>query len=417
MAFEQPRNKSKRFRLDIDINESKRHLIAKIFPAIQEDQNSKSYLAARVLIANALHANNAKHRTMAIPQTNGAIKPSTPNNHFKITNYFLKPLLRYMEKHQFFQKIPGYHDKLSKKGRVTRYTLTDEFDNFITIIGFKPFDYEPIKNGDLLILKDRNKKIISYEDNLDTIRIKGNLQAFNKIIQNSTIKIDNNFLGKDQFYRVFNDGCFTLGGRFYSLKLTNFPKKQRKYLKANDTNLIELDFKEMQPSLLYNKNQQTFKGDVYSLKGINTKSISEKTKRKIAKKCFLIMLNCSSEDGAHRSLINYLTKNNLAPNGTNRAVLAKTIIDEMMKNHGMIKDHFFKGKTTGLELTFIESQIAERIILHFAENSQIIIPIHDSFLVTSQNKDMLEKIMTQAYHQIIEGHFGRVVMPPKIVEK
>ena len=61
-----------------------------------------------------------------------------------------------------------------------------------------------------------------------------------------TIRMDQRSL-----YRVFNDAEFKTGGRFYGGWWQNIPKEYRKHLAVNGKRMVELDYSNQHPTILY----------------------------------------------------------------------------------------------------------------------------------------------------------------------
>lgn len=241
-------------------------------------------------------------------------------------------------------------------------------------------------------------------------RLKKNLVALNKLIQTTDIKIEGDPLGRDYFYRVFNRGSFKLGGRFYSIKLTNLKKEKRKKITANGVPLIELDFKQMQPSLLLNSLRKKLNGDIYHFgNDFKLETVPKGRYKEIAKTEFLIMLNTRRKKDAICTIDYDLQEKGIAEK------YGSIIVDTLIKRNKNIETGLFKD--SGIKFMNIESQIAEKVIMHFINKGKIIIPIHDAFLVTKADEEELKAIMISAYNQVIMEHYGMISVPPEVEQK
>ena len=71
--------------------------------------------------------------------------------------------------------------------------------------------------------------------------------------------------------------------------------------------------------------------------------------------------------------------------------------------HKPIEDMFFKG--LGNELQYIDSCIAENLMMHYAKEDQPVLPVHDSFIMHSAfgESSELEESMRRAFYE----HFKR----------
>ena len=55
------------------------------------------------------------------------------------------------------------------------------------------------------------------------------------------------------------------------------------------------------------------------------------------------------------------------------------LVEKILQVHEPIADVFFKGK--GTEPMFYDSQIAEKLMPHHAKDDEVVLPIHDSFVM------------------------------------
>jgi len=77
----------------------------------------------------------------------------------------------------------------------------------------------------------------------------------------------------------------------------------------------------------------------------------------------------------------------------------KTHVEKMIsvftKYHTKINKYFFSDQ--GVYLQYLDSRIAERILLRLANKGVVCIPVHDSFIVQSKHKNLLKKFMIESY--------------------
>ena len=190
-------------------------------------------------------------------------------------------------------------------------------------------------------------------------------------------------------YRVFNEE-FWLGGRFYGPWLQSVPKHLRKHATINGNRTVALDFSSLHIYICYaKKGIRPPKGDLYKLnvKGFN---------RDIAKKVCLIAINAKDRGVAFGALKAESDDRgwNLTPYQINR------YIDAFAKKHEPISDYFFSG--FGTTAQFIDSQIAEHILLNLKDQGVPCIPIHDGFIVEEQHVDKLADAMDDACLDILD---------------
>ena len=67
--------------------------------------------------------------------------------------------------------------------------------------------------------------------------------------------------------------------------------------------------------------------------------------------------------------------------------------------HEPIAHHFYTG--VGLRLQRLDSDIAEKVLIHFALQGVAILPLHDSFLMHNGYETSLEPVMRSAFEEIV----------------
>ena len=70
----------------------------------------------------------------------------------------------------------------------------------------------------------------------------------------------------------------------------------------------------------------------------------------------------------------------------------RELLDAMREQHGLIKDQYF-GTGVGRHLQYLDSQIAEAVLLHFTNMKVPCLPIHDSFIVPVEYEGELYSVM------------------------
>ena len=73
-----------------------------------------------------------------------------------------------------------------------------------------------------------------------------------------------------------------------------------------------------------------------------------------------------------------------------------TLHSMIEKRHSAIRHHFYSG--IGLHLQYLDSFIAEKVMLHFVRKNEVCLPIHDSFVIRADLLDEVEQVM-KAYFQ------------------
>ena len=113
-----------------------------------------------------------------------------------------------------------------------------------------------------------------------------------------------------------------------------------------------------------------------------------KSKRKVIKTYINAMIN---DDRGNFKLNNRQIKSM----GMNTAPLEALVI----KKHPIIKD--IKGKGHGLRYQFVDSQIAEKVMMKLLGQGIVCLPVHDSFICQEHQLPELQVAMSEAYEEVL----------------
>ena len=159
-------------------------------------------------------------------------------------------------------------------------------------------------------------------------------------------------------YRVFNDTQFETGGRFYGGWWQNIPKKYRANIIIDGKLTVEFDYSTIHPTILYLEQGLKPPVDSYtciidgSFKGLN---VDHNELRSMLKATFNAMLNSTK-------LIKN-APNDISPNQF--GLKWSQVSNAVLETHSPISHHFYSD--AGRRLQKIDSDIAEIVLLHFAE--------------------------------------------------
>jgi hypothetical protein len=178
-----------------------------------------------------------------------------------------------------------------------------------------------------------------------------------------------------EYTRVFNNGVLTEGGRFYC-PFQSLPGVIRRRVLIDGESVVELDFSAMHMRMLYAKKSYPLTDDPYTIPGYEYR-------RPDIKKANLTAINASNRHKAGGALRN------------DGITDADEILDAFEKNHSRISDYFFSGE--GIRLQYIDSRIAEQVMLSFYEMGEACLCVHDSFIVKASLEKVLRLIMEDEY--------------------
>ena len=195
--------------------------------------------------------------------------------------------------------------------------------------------------------------------------------------------------------RIFSKGCLDRGGRFYGGWWESIPKKFRRYITINGQPTVEVDFQEFHPRMLYLLHKQEPPRELYDL-GLRFQEFPDydenkkpyKQQRDIIKKFMNALIN--DEQGKHRL------------SDASSKFLGLT--DQELRSVVYERHPVFKlaVKTdTGLHLQFLDSEIAEKVMLELMPHGIVALPVHDSFLVRQDFLPQLTAAMFKAFEEVM----------------
>ena len=296
----------------------------------------------------------------------------------------------------------GMYDRVEEKGYRTRIratlTLAQKFKNahLRPDMISRASDYETVR------LKDSDKTLIEYPDDANTITMRSNLALINTSLAESYVGLhvsDELRKGLDvadrQLYRVFNDGSFERGGRFFGGWWQSIPSELRRHIYVAHKYgqypmpTRELDYSSMQPNLAYAMCGHAPPKDAYR---IDVPKERQDAFRPVCKAAMLRMLNTPSFVKAIESLKRWYGENEL-PDDVPAAGEMVRLIE--VSNPVLLTQSMFYRKA-GKQLMYLESCVAENVMLQMRAKGAIALPVHDSFLVMDSYSEYLVNSMKDA---------------------
>lgn len=188
--------------------------------------------------------------------------------------------------------------------------------------------------------------------------------------------------------RIFSQGSFNKGGRYYS-QIQNLRSETRPYIYLNGEPTIEIDYSSFHPALLYATIDKPIPdGDAYVIEGFSRDEV---------KTAFNVMLNRTGKvSSAYESVMEYVCDDEDR---------AKRLVTAILMKHHEIRDSFNTG--AGLELQRKDSDIVTKLLTYFVDNNIPIITVHDSAIVPVRHVQALKMLMAEVYFEVVEtGYFA-----------
>ena len=297
----------------------------------------------------------------------------------------------------------GYFSRERGDGKLTRYSPTSLLVEQLNQIPSHPAIYfkgdtvvEPI-----ILRKNINKKKVDvdYEDTPSSVVYRSNLQKINDCLKKHWVDLrikdqqvpllaERIFQDEDKepidlsrrtLVRIFTNGSFEEGGRFYRAWWQNVPSEYRPYITIDEQVTTEYDYSQLSPHMLYfSEGKDLGNEDAYD-------RVLDGEHRDVVKQAFNAMVQSSK----------VLTRSPKKIDLSSVDIDWKTLRDRILETHKPIQHLFFQGK--GNQLQFWDSCMAESIMLHFAAQNEPVLPIHDSFIMRQGYASELEEVMRKAF--------------------
>lgn len=196
-------------------------------------------------------------------------------------------------------------------------------------------------------------------------------------------------------HRVFNNGSFDDGGRFYGAFHIGTNKDWRKrYILINGSPTVELDYSAHHIRILYHLEGIDYDDDPYDI------LCKKPEERKIYKKILLTAINADSEIATIKSFIREARNDQEISCPLTHGYVGGLIAN--FKNvHKPIAKHICSG--IGVRLMNIDSRITEAILMRMTRGNIPCLPVHDSYIVPVEHKDILNLVMIEEYKKIMGG--------------
>ena len=268
---------------------------------------------------------------------------------------------------------------------------------------------------DVLRLVDDNKKSLKYDkgDKMFADNVISGLTTYNEFLSKQEVKCGGVEL-TTWLCRIFKDN-FTKHGRLYNIdQIINYqtlPSETRKSITINGSHTVEVDYKALHPSILYEQEGICYEGDMYNVFVFwDTLNITatDRQKRNIIKDAFLRTLNTASEYRAVKSVVKmFMEDNKLSPTERrygevdmdNVEDIAEEILGAISEEHCDISHLFYSEES--LTLMNIDSHIISNVIIMCLQEGIPALPLHDSCIVPIEHKERVKEVMMESYNSIL----------------
>ena len=185
----------------------------------------------------------------------------------------------------------------------------------------------------------------------------------------------------DQLQRIFHNGKWNHGGRYYRGWWLSAPRADREKFTIDGEPVAEPDYRGCHATLLYAKVGKRPPSEPYSAPGWEHA-------RDAVKRAFFIMLNVETDAAGLRAIVHHVI------GGPGAYAKARDLMMAIKRVHAPVADFFCSG--AGLWLMRVDSDMAEHVLLKSLKDGIVAFPVHDSFIVKAHQQGRLREVMQEA---------------------
>jgi hypothetical protein len=315
---------------------------------------------------------------------------------------------------RFIEKTTNFrHDRLGGRSHTSRYKATHTLLAGLNEEGGSFAALSRHKGAEGIRLKDTDKKLVKYSENNFTNQTRDKLSTINFMLESHWADLaltdqqlsnkltamagtrDDEAAQSFDFaartvYRVFNNCDWEQGGRFYGAWWMACPSGLRRRILIDGKKTVEVDYSGLHPAMLYAEAGLPIPDDPYE-RCLTT--VGNEPERRLVKRTFNALLNVGSV-----AALNEIDDYNADLTGRDW----KDFKYFLVSKYPEFSQHF--GSGAGLRLQRKDSDLAETVMLEFAQKGYACLPVHDSFLVHHELQNDLMNAMDAAF----EVEFGAV---------
>jgi hypothetical protein len=178
------------------------------------------------------------------------------------------------------------------------------------------------------------------------------------------------------------------GGRLYGGWWINLPKEERPHLTIGGQRVVELDYSQLHPSILFARVGIELGFDLYTLPGLESPGL-----RDLGKDTFARLLNHTPKPGEPQT-INVLRKHwKLLPADVPPGEYMRRFRERLEP----VERWLLIGE--GLRLQREDSDLALDVLRRMGSLGIVALPVHDSFIVQASHGAILKRAMEEAYRE------------------
>lgn len=182
-------------------------------------------------------------------------------------------------------------------------------------------------------------------------------------------------------------GTWERGGRLYGASWQNLPQEARLGLTINGEPVVELDYRAIQPSMLYAQKGLSLDFDPYIVPGFD-----------IPRDAGKVQFNRLVNNSGKRPVKGGLKFDKEEKKSFKNKDQFHRYLSAMKDMHEEISDFF--NSDASMKLQHLDSSLALSVMNRCLDEGIVCLPVHDSFIVTETHHDQLKEIMSSEYEKI-----------------
>lgn len=268
--------------------------------------------------------------------------------------------------------------------------------------------------GETVRLRDADKNAKDYAETDWTLSCRRNLAAINEGLGSVTLALPGAESmphgvrvatprggvvlrdHRNQVFRVFNND-FRHGGRMYGHDVQQLPKTWRRRLLIDGEHVAEPDYNYLHPQMLYALAGKRLVGDPYIVEGFD---------RSLCKMALNTLVNSHNHAQGLMAVAREIERRDRGdpdyggwPTKGSRDQAGR-LIEALKACHSEIAGSLHTGM--GTRLQFLDSLMAERVLLALQRHGVVGLPVHDSFIVPERHNDLTRQTMAEAFDQVMQ---------------
>ena len=346
---------------------------------IKEKTDTVLYIQS--LLCNFFLATSIK-KTLAIPQDKNFYVESNSEIHNGIGYRRMIRLIDFLKKEKYVDFLPGFKKLLFNECYTSVYWATSKLLSAMT-----DWQLDDIKVASVpeIIMKDENKRVIRFKGTQFTKALRAQISTVNELYAKTIFgtTLDNDVAPVrlyPQLSAIFNNGSWECGGRLYcqspkGYNFQNIRKSERLRITIDGAQTVQPDYSGLHIHMLYAELGIQFNEAPY---------IYYDSRKAPYKQAILTLLNAPTRRIALESLRHQVPNYDW-----------QSVIHRIISYHRPIKQFF--GSGVGLQLQNKDGRMAIDILSHFAKKGIPVLPVHDSFIITTGYGDELRTVMQKVY--------------------